>query len=51
MKTLPASLQEYFELGLQLEVGYQLSEGVNLARDASVMTRKAEDINKTKDMC
>ena len=37
-----------FELALQLEAGYQLSEGVNLARAAIIMSLQVEDINKTR---
>ena len=44
-----ASLQECFKLTVQLEAGYQLLEGVNLARAANIMSLQAEDMYKTRN--
>ena len=44
-KTLPRNLDEAMSRAIQLEAGFQLSEGVNMARRVNIMQAK---VNKTE---
>ena len=41
-KTLPHNLQQCFEKALEYEASFQLSEGVNMAREMTVMNVNVE---------
>ena len=49
-KTLPKNLDEAMNQAIQLEVGFQLSEGVNMARKTNIMQAEINETDVVKDM-
>ena len=48
-KTLPRNLDEAMSCAIQLEAGFQLSEGVNMARKINVMQAEINETEVVKD--
>ena len=48
-KTLPKNLDEAMSQAIQLEVGFQLSEGVNMARKINIMQAEINETDVVKD--
>ena len=49
-KTLPKNLDEAMSRAIQLEAGFQLSEGVNMARKINIMQAEINETEVMKDM-
>ena len=49
-KTLPKNLDEAISRAIQLEVGFQLSEGVNMARRVNIMQAEINETEVKKDL-
>ena len=48
-KTLPKNLDEAMSRAIQLEAGFQLSEGVNMARKINIMQVEVNETDVVKD--
>ena len=48
-KTLPRNLEEAIKKAIQLEAGFQLSEGVNMARQINVMQAEVSEVEMPRD--
>ena len=48
-KTLPKNLDEAMSRAIQLEAGFQLSEGVNMARKINIMQAEVIETDVVKD--
>ena len=48
-KTLPKNLDEAVSRAIQLEAGFQLSEGVNIARKINIMQMEINETEVVKD--
>ena len=48
-KTLPKNLDEAMSRAIQLEAGFQLSEGVNMARKINIMQVEVNETDIVKD--
>ena len=48
-KTLPKNLDEAMSRAIQLEAGFQLSEGVNVARKINIMQAEVNETDVVKD--
>ena len=48
-KTLPKKLDEAMRRAIQLEAGFQLSEGVNMARKINIMQVEVNETEVVKD--
>ena len=48
-KTLPKNLDEAMSRAIQLEAGFQLSEGVNMARKINIMQAEVNETDVVKD--
>ena len=48
-KTLPTSLEDAMKCAMELEAGFQLSEGVNMTRRVNVMNVETEETDEIQD--
>ena len=48
-KTLPHNLEDAIQRAIQLEAGFQLSEGINMARRINVMQAEVNEMETRKD--
>ena len=48
-KTLPRNLEDAMKKAIQLEAGFQLSEGVNMARQINVMQAEVSEVEMPHD--
>ena len=48
-KTLPRNLKDAMKKAIQLEAGFQLSKGVNMARQINVMQAEVSEVETPRD--